>query len=198
MSESESRERLLAAAKALILERGYAATTVDAICEKAGLTKGSFYHFYKSKEVLGLAVLEWSLQKGTEMLAQGDYTRIVDPVERAFGFIEHVEKCSGQLWSGGCLLASFALELADTDDRLQQAVSKMFHSVADDFAATFEPIVAAAQGEVPSATELAEQYLGALEGAIILAKAHRDWTRIPRALRGFRHYLTSFLPKPST
>jgi hypothetical protein len=42
---NESKERLLAAAKELFLARGYAGTTVDAICEKAELTKGSFYHF---------------------------------------------------------------------------------------------------------------------------------------------------------
>ena len=45
-----SKERLLAAAKELFLARGYAATTVDAICEKAELTKGSFYYSFDSKE----------------------------------------------------------------------------------------------------------------------------------------------------
>jgi TetR/AcrR family transcriptional regulator, transcriptional repressor for nem operon len=44
-----SKERLLAAAKDLFLARGYAATTVDAICEKAQLTKGSFYYSFDSK-----------------------------------------------------------------------------------------------------------------------------------------------------
>ena len=42
---NQSKERILAAAKELFLARGYAATTVDAICEKAELTKGSFYFF---------------------------------------------------------------------------------------------------------------------------------------------------------
>lgn len=196
MSEHESKENLLAAAKSLMLARGYAATTVDAICAKAGLTKGSFYHFYKSKEDLGLAVLDWSLAKGSKMLAEGAYTSLADPVERAFGFMEHVEKCSGQLWSDGCLLGSFALELAETHERMQRAVSAMFQQVADQMRDFFQPVVEAAPGDAPSAAELADQYLGTLEGAIILGKAHRDWTRIPRALRGFRRYMEAFLMQP--
>ena len=45
MAANESKERILAGAKELFLARGYAATTVDAICEKAELTKGSFIIF---------------------------------------------------------------------------------------------------------------------------------------------------------
>jgi AcrR family transcriptional regulator len=63
MSAAQSKERILAAAKELFLSRGYAATTVEAICEKAELTKGSLYYFFDSKEELGLAVLDWSLRR---------------------------------------------------------------------------------------------------------------------------------------
>jgi AcrR family transcriptional regulator len=56
------------------LARGYAATTVDAICEKAELTKGSVYYFFDSKEDLGLAVLEWSIGQGVQMLENGAFT----------------------------------------------------------------------------------------------------------------------------
>jgi TetR/AcrR family transcriptional regulator, transcriptional repressor for nem operon len=70
------------AAKELFLARGYAATTVDAICEKAELTKGSFYYSFDSKEDLGLAVLDWSLRRSVQMLASGPHVRITDPVER--------------------------------------------------------------------------------------------------------------------
>jgi AcrR family transcriptional regulator len=65
MAANQSKERILAAAKELFLARGYAATTVDAICEKPGLTKGSIYYFFDSKKDLGLAVLDWSLRRGS-------------------------------------------------------------------------------------------------------------------------------------
>ena len=184
---NESKERLLAGAKELFLARGYTGTTVDAICEKAGLTKGSFYHFFDSKEELALAVLDWSLRRGGQVLTSGGHSRIADPLERAFAFLEDLENFSPELWSGGCLLGSFALELADTNPRMQHAVSQLFQSVTDDFASKLEPIAThCAEKPAPTAAELADALLGTLEGSIVLAKAHRDPTRIPRAIRGFR------------
>lgn len=198
MAAHESKERLLAGAKELFLSRGYGATTVDAICEKAGLTKGSFYYFFDSKEELGLAVLDWSLQRGGQILANGPHREMADPVERAFAFLEHVENCSPELWSGGCLLGSFALELADANARMQTAVSGMFQAVTDNFAEMLEPLVAHPAGkEGPTAHELADQLLGVLEGSIVLAKAHRDPSRIPKAIRGFRLALATLNAQPA-
>ena len=198
MATNQTKERILAAAKELFLARGYAATTVDAICEKAELTKGSFYYFFDSKEDLGLAVLEWSLGRGMQMLANGSYVRIVDPVEKTFAFLEHLEKCSPEVWRGGCLLGSFSLELAETNSRMQQAVAGMFQSVADYFAEQLQPIAAQCAGkQAPTASDLADTLLGSVEGSIILAKAHRDPTRIPKAIRGFRLSLAALIAEPA-
>jgi len=198
MTKSDSKERILATGKELFLARGYAATTVDAICEKAGLTKGSFYYFFESKEELGLAVLDWSLQRGAQILGNGPHRAIADPVERAISFLDHIANCSSELWSGGCLLGSFSLELADTNARMQKTVSGMFQTVADSFAKEIEPLVAQGAGkQMPTAHELAEQLLGTLEGSIVLAKAHRDPSRIPKAVRGFRLALTTLVAQPA-
>src|SRR6516162_9126905 len=159
MASTQTKERILAAAKELFLARGYAATTVDAICEKAELTKGSFYYFFDSKEDLGLAVLEWSIGQGMQMLASGPYVRIVDPIEKAFAFLKHLEKRCPEIWSGGCLLGSFSLELADTNSRMQQAVAGMLQAVADDFAEKLQPIAAQCAGkQAPTASELADTF----------------------------------------
>jgi TetR/AcrR family transcriptional regulator, transcriptional repressor for nem operon len=199
MSANQSKERILAGAKKLFLARGYAATTVDAICEKAKLTKGSVYYFFDSKEDLGLAVLDWSLRRSMQMLASGPHVRIVDPLEKAFAFLEHLEKCSPELWSEGCLLGSFSVELADTNSRMQQAVAGMFQATADLFAEQLQPIAAAQCTGKQSrpARELADTLLVILEGSIILAKAHRDPTRIPKAIRRFRRSLATLITEPA-
>lgn len=195
MSESESKERLLAAAKALVLANGYSGTTVDSICAKAGLTKGSFYHFFKSKEELGIATLEWSMRKSGLILEDGAYHQISDPVERSFAFFEHVEASAEQLWASGCILANFALELADTNEKMRQIISTMFSQVIDYFATYFEPIVAA-WPELPPAKDLANEYLSLLEGSIVFAKAFRDPGRIASALRAFRQNLLRLTASP--
>lgn len=192
MSESESKERLLSAAKALILAQGFAGTTVDEICGKAKLTKGSFYHFFKSKEELAVAVLEWSLKKGGEALADGPHATMPESVERAFAFLKHVEASASILWANGCILASFSLELAATNKKMQKVVSRMFRETEEFFASELEPVTGLVPG-LPSAIELGEQYLSTLEGSIILAKAHRQPERIGRALRGFREHLAGLV-----
>jgi TetR/AcrR family transcriptional repressor of nem operon len=195
---SRSKERILAGAKELFLAGGYAATTVDAICEKAELTKGSFYYSFDSKEDLGIAVLDWSLRQNVRMLESGPHVRITDRVEKAFAFLKHLEKCSPDLWSAGCLLGSFAMELAETNSRMQQAVAGMFQAVADNFAENLQPIAAECAGkQARAADELAEALLGVVEGSIILAKAHRDPTRIPKAIRGFRRSLERLIAEPA-
>ena len=196
VSIPESKERLLAAGKALVLAHGYAGMRVDAVCEKAGLTKGSFYHFFKSKEEIGAAILEWSMMKGGEILGNGAYTKLSDPVEQSFGFLEHVEDSSEALWANGCILASFSMELADTSDKLNQIVVGMFTEVIRLFAARFEPIVTR-WPELPPAKELANEYLALLEGSIILAKVYRDSSRIASALRAFRQNLERLTTAPA-
>jgi TetR/AcrR family transcriptional regulator, transcriptional repressor for nem operon len=197
VAENQSKERILAAAKELFLARGYSATTVDAICEKVELTKGSVYYFFDSKEDLGLAVLDWSMRRSVQLLAGGPHVRIVDPVEKAFAFLKHLEKCAPELWNGGCLLGSFSMELADTNTRMQQVVAGMFQALADDFAKILQPIAARCPGKQPPlASELAETLISIIEGAIVLAKAHRDPNRIPKAVRGFRLSLAALIAEP--
>lgn len=162
-----------------MLSQGYAGTSVDAICKKAGLTKGGFYHFFASKDELGLAVLEWSLAKGGEIVHQGPHQKMSPTPGRAIAFLEHVESVSGELWSNGCLLGTYAVELAGTNDPMQEAVSRMFNEVAELFARELSPLGSRSK-------EMAQQFLALLEGSIILARAHRDPSRISSAIRTFR------------
>jgi len=55
---SDMKERLTDAAMDLIWENSYGSTSVDAICERAGAKKGSFYYFFKSKSELAAAALD--------------------------------------------------------------------------------------------------------------------------------------------
>ena len=62
-THSPTKEKLLEAAQQLMLAKGFPATTVDEICEAAGFTKGSFFHYFESKEHLGKEVLDRFYQK---------------------------------------------------------------------------------------------------------------------------------------
>jgi TetR/AcrR family transcriptional repressor of nem operon len=189
MQTTSTDEKIMDAALRLMLSKGYPATTVDEICAEAGVSKGSFYHFFKTKEDLGLAAIERFYRRGAEEMQNGPFTELTDPVERALGFLDHVEARSTYLWTDGCLLGNFALELADTNPNVREQVSRMFGQLAARMAAVFEPIADRAGRNGPTARGLGEMFLAVLEGSIVLAKAHQDPGRIPQAVKRFRDYV---------
>jgi TetR/AcrR family transcriptional repressor of nem operon len=79
---AESQERLIAAAQALMLRQGYAATTVDQICAEAKLTKGSFFHHYASKEELCRAAIDAWGAMGTRLYSQAWSDPAMDPLDQ--------------------------------------------------------------------------------------------------------------------
>src|SRR5579863_7424900 len=84
----QSRIRLLDAALHTIRTKGYAATTVDDICHEAGVTKGSFFHHFKSKDDLALgAVAHWrAMTEG--FFAAAPYQLHSVPLARLLGYVD--------------------------------------------------------------------------------------------------------------
>lgn len=188
MKPSTIKDQLIQSALRLMLDKGYAGTTVDEICEAAGASKGSFYYFFDTKEDIGLAALESFYDGAQKLLQNGTYMEIEDPIERAFGYLDHAEAVSRKIWGDGCLLGTFATDLARTHPAIRKRVIALFERATAAVAQMFAPI-AARRRKGPSAVQLAEQYLAILEGSIVLARAHDDWKRIPRGLQAFREYL---------
>lgn len=197
MAKRSSRERLLDAARELMLSKGYSATRVDEICEAAGASKGSFYHSFGSKEELGLATLSSVHQEGIRILTSGPHRAIEDPLAHALAFVDHAEAVAEEIWAQGCLLGSFATELGETHPAIRAEVSRLFTEVAALLAEIFAPVAAVARDAgragAPSAGDLAEQFLIAVEGSIVLARAHGDPSRVSKGVRTFRRSLDALL-----
>jgi TetR/AcrR family transcriptional repressor of nem operon len=193
MRGTGAREKLVEAARDLMLGKGYPATTVDEICKEAGVTKGSFYHFFKTKEEIGLAALEDYQRRGREKLMNGPFAELDDPVEQAFGFLDHAEAHAQELWGRGCLLGNFATELASTNPVLQEEVSRIFRELTATLARIFEPVSQRDRSGKTTGTELAEHFLSVLEGGIVMARAHDDWRHIVRGIGSFRRHVQLLL-----
>lgn len=86
---SDARDRLVSSTIDLIWQDSYGAVSVDAICERAGVKKGSFYHFFKSKEDLVLAALDAHWQARKPVL-DGLFSPSIDPLDRLRGYFAHV------------------------------------------------------------------------------------------------------------
>jgi len=197
MKTDTARGKLLAAGTRLFVAKGFGGTRVDEVCRAAGVSKGSFYHFFESKEDLALAVLDDFYERSREGLGGGSYVHQKDPVKRALGFVDFTIEMSKQFWGSGCLLGSLVTDVVEAHPRLQAKVSELFTSATENIARNFATFDGRGRrGEKggkgrkgPTSTELAEQFLSIVEGSIVLAKAHGDWRRIPQGLMGFRRYL---------
>jgi TetR/AcrR family transcriptional repressor of nem operon len=121
-SAADPRSRLLDAAVQVIRTKGYAATTVDDVCSAAGVTKGSFFHHFKSKEAMALAAVEhWNRVTGS-LFAQAPHQHLPDPRDRVLAYLDlRKALIRGAPPEFTCLLGTMVQETYETWPRLRQA-----------------------------------------------------------------------------
>ena len=193
MPRQTAREKIISAAQQLMVGQGYSATTVDEIVASAGVAKGSFYHAFVSKEALALVALEDYFKRGMGVIGAGSYRQEPDPVRRLFGFLDYVNEVAGDLWQHGCLLGSITLELADTYPSLIDKVDALFLDMESSITSLFKPALQQKGITTPTAEELARHMLVVVEGAIIMAKSHRNAGYLQEALGHFRAYVDAVM-----
>src|ERR1700677_948756 len=127
---SDARERLLLVAFDLIWQQSYGSVSVEDICDRAKVKKGSFYYFFPSKSDLAVAAYEEHWQKG-----RPNYDRIfsplVPPLERIENYCQFVYERQRETYkkSGrvlGCPFAAAAAELSTQDEKIRQKAQEMF------------------------------------------------------------------------
>ena len=190
-----SRSKLLDAALQVIRTRGYTATTIDDICASASLTKGSFFHHFKSKQDLALAAVEhWNELTGS-MFAQSAYHSLADPRDRVLAYIDlRAEILQGELPDFTCLLGTMVQETFETHPRIRDACEAGISSHAQTVAVH---IAAAKATYAPSATwdadTLALYTQAVIQGAFILAKAQGKAEIAALCIAHLRRYVEGLL-----
>jgi TetR/AcrR family transcriptional repressor of nem operon len=197
-SHHESKTKLLDAALKVIRAKGYAATRVEDICGAAGLTKGSFFHHFKSKEDLAIAAAEhWSAVTRDLFVASPHHDH-ADPLDRLLAYVD----CRKALLRGEspeftCLAGTMVQEVYATHPAVRDACRA---SIAG-HAATLVPDIEAARRQYGgvgdwSAESLALYTQAVLQGAFILAKAKQDPKVAADCIDHLRRYLELLFRQP--
>lgn len=170
---TDARTRLLEAALAVIRTRGYSATTVDQLCAAAGVTKGAFFHHFRSKDELGVAAADYWSTTTRALFADAPYHEHADPLDRVLGYLDFRKA----LLQGGvpeftCLVGTMVQEVYETAPAIRAACERSI----TEHAATLEADIEAAlraRNLAPdwTAKSLALHTQAVLQGAFILAKA---------------------------
>lgn len=172
-AKQDARSKLLDAALTVIRTKGYAATTVDELCAAAGVTKGAFFHHFKSKEALGVAAADYWSEMTGGLFAEAPYHDHADPLDRILGYVAfRKELLQGGVPDFTCLVGTMVQETYETTPAIREACDRSISS----HAATLEADIDAAirdRGLTPdwTAKSLALHTQAVLQGAFILAKA---------------------------
>jgi TetR/AcrR family transcriptional regulator, transcriptional repressor for nem operon len=120
-----SRQALLDTALRVIQEKGYEATRVEDICAAAGLARGSFFNFFKSKEDLALAATEhWNAVSGA-VFASAAYRSLEDPLERVLAYLDFRKGLlRAELPVFTCLVLKMVQEVYETHPAIREACEK--------------------------------------------------------------------------
>lgn len=197
-AQSESRDKLLDAATHLIRARGYTATRVDDICAAAGLSKGSFFHYFSSKEDLALAAAQrWNELTGS-LFATAAYHQPADPLERVLAYIDFRKSLlHGKVPEFTCLMGTMVQETYETFPAIREACDGSISG----HAATLEADIGAAMQQYklhPSwtAASLALHTQCVLQGAFILAKAKQGPAVAAESIDHLRRYVEMLFTQP--
>lgn len=169
----DAKSKLLDAALSVIRSKGYSATTVDELCAVAGVTKGAFFHHFKSKNALGVAAVEyWSETTGT-LFAHAAYHEHSNPFDRVIGYIEFRKSLlQGGVAEFTCLAGTMVQETFETVPDIRDACNRSI----SEHASTLEIDIDEAMRRYGisaewTASSLALYTQAVLQGAFILAKA---------------------------
>lgn len=180
---SDARERLIQSAIDLIYARSYGAVGVQAICEQAGVKKGSFYHFFPSKRDLTLAAAEALAQRLDNKVLDPAFTPDIPPLERIARFFERgamLQEEYRQLTGTvlGCPLGNLATEMSTQDEILRLRLDQLFQGAERKIEATLAEALedGSAPGIDPAAG--ARAIFAYMEGLLLMAKARNDTTCI--------------------
>jgi len=197
---SETRGRLLDAAESAVLEKGFAATSIDELISAVGITKSGFFYHFKDKGELAKALLERYVAREDklfdELFGRADELN-EDPLHGFLVGLKMLSEMMADLPTGhpGCLVAAYCYQdrLFDREVRAINEAAvlnwrKRFRDRLDAIARIYP-----ARIDI-NLDDMADMLSVVADGAIILSKAVSDRDLLPRQILLYRDFVrTVFL-----
>lgn len=179
-STNDTYQRIIESAQKLMHASSYSDVGVAAICEKAKVKKGSFYHFFPSKQDLTLAVIDKHSADMKEALIDQAFSSTLPPLKRLQRFLDltiemqtNIHEQTGHVY--GCPFGNLATEMATQDENIRLKVNQSFSNLYGLFSSTLQEAIDNNElDEINNVDATAQAMLAYLEGAMLLAKTQND------------------------
>lgn len=192
---TKTRTRILNAAEELVLDHGFAGTTVEAILDRTGFTKGAFFHHFPSKDDLAHALVERYAEHDAETLEENmDRAERLsrDPLQQVLIFVGLFEESMDELAepSPGCLFASYCYEAQLFDERIHRMIREAFGRWRTRLGEKLQAAIECHPPRLPvDPHDLADSFTVIIEGGFIMSKTMGEPQGVARQLRQYRNYL---------
>jgi len=170
-----TKQRLIEAGLAMLLEHGYNSLGVQALLDATGVPKGSFYHHFKDKEDFALTVIDTYIGEVHKVLDMCLGDEGVPPLARIRRFFELVQQKYREDGYMGCLMGGLGQELSGTSETFRRKIEWCFSSIGERMAVC----LAEAQrcGDIPASVEterMGHLLVDCWEGAALRSRLKRD------------------------
>ena len=185
---SDARERLMKAVRELIWTGSYGSTTIDQICERAGVKKGSFYYFFDSKCDLAVAALDEDFQKRRVEL-DAIFSPTVPPLDRVRNYCEFGYRLQAELKKEcgvvlGCPLCTLGAEVSTQDEKLRLKIQEILQYKSKYIETAIRDADAAGLIKAPDAAAKTRMVRAYVEGLLTQARIQNDLAPLRDAVQG--------------
>lgn len=183
MTTRDTRTDIIRAGLGIMARQGFNSTGIDAVLKRAKVPKGSFYHYFSSKQDFGLNVLDHFAQGIDGIFTSFLTDDSASPLTRMKNCVESLAvRFEDNNCSIGCIAANLGQEMADQSEEFRGKLAEIFRS----WIGHFERCLSEARdaGEIPedlSPGYAAECFLSGFEGALLVSKVMKS----PLPLRNF-------------
>jgi TetR/AcrR family transcriptional repressor of nem operon len=193
-----ARTKILGSALAVIRAKGYAATSVDDLCAAAGVTKGAFFHHFKSKEDLAVAAADFWSETTSALFASAPYHAHRDPLQRVLAYIDFRKIILiGEVPEFTCLAGTMVQETYETNPAIRDACARAIYDHAEKIETDIAAAIAERGIDPPwTAASLALYTQAVLQGAFILAKARGGAQVAADTINHLRRYVELLFDQP--
>ncbi|MDW4549102.1 TetR/AcrR family transcriptional regulator [Defluviimonas sp. D31] len=195
-----TRDRLLDAAGASVMAKGFAGTSIDDVLKATGLTKGAFFHHFKGKADLARELVKRYAMKDLKMFQEFQrqaQEQSDDPLEQVTAFLKLFEIYISNSVdpAPGCMYAVYTYESRQFDADVLDFVSDTLRQWTSIYVRMFQDVLDRYDPALPiTARQLAEMIVSVIEGGLVLQRAHGDTDTTRRQSEQFRSYLTLLFP----